>query len=631
MRELAKKIGVLKTKIDPDGRIRTSYNIGGTNTGRFSSSFSEFGTGCVRPSAETLTPEGWRRIDTIKDGDLIAQWNYGSISFVPCTIHQEAFDGELLEFRTEQACLAITPEHRVIHYEYYKREYQTLPAIEVASKPQVYIPLGGNIDGSLIYPPWLPMLMADFSKESYGWRGGFKKQRKIDRFLEIASIYNIKYDEQAAPEGYRRFAVRGYNDLPKKWGPWVLSLTKICAEELVEEARHWDSHDRGSGFIFFTSSQEQAEWFATLAHLAGRAATIRGPIEQHVNSYSITPMWWVNVKNRGYAQVMRKHWDLIPYTGKVYCPQVPSSYWLVRENGYISVTGNTNLQNIEESLRSIFCADLGMKLGYFDGEQIQSRICGAIWWNLFHDGAYLDACESGDLHTSVAKLVWPRLAWVGDLQADKVLAEQPYYRHYSRRFMCKKIGHGTNFDGKAAEIARQTRIDIDTIRDFQLSYDHAFPARIAWRDWTERQLRAAGYIIALDGRKRWFLGRRGESSQVKEALAFDAQSTEAWIVNTGMLKIFRARCGQLYMHDHDALTIQYPEEQEDEIIPQILEHLRTPIQLKHGRELVVPFGCKVGWNKGEWTEQNPDGLKTYSPGDQRKRSPEVSFLDRVVR
>lgn len=45
MRDLAKKASMLKTEIDPDGRIRTSYNIGGTSTGRLSSSFSEFGTG----------------------------------------------------------------------------------------------------------------------------------------------------------------------------------------------------------------------------------------------------------------------------------------------------------------------------------------------------------------------------------------------------------------------------------------------------------------------------------------------------------------------------------------------------------------------------------------------------------
>jgi DNA polymerase I-like protein with 3'-5' exonuclease and polymerase domains len=45
LRDIAKKIGVLRSEIDPDGRIRTSYNIAGTTTGRFSSSFTDFGTG----------------------------------------------------------------------------------------------------------------------------------------------------------------------------------------------------------------------------------------------------------------------------------------------------------------------------------------------------------------------------------------------------------------------------------------------------------------------------------------------------------------------------------------------------------------------------------------------------------
>jgi len=45
LKDIGKKIAVLKTAVDPDGRIRTSYNIAGTSTGRFSSSLSEFGTG----------------------------------------------------------------------------------------------------------------------------------------------------------------------------------------------------------------------------------------------------------------------------------------------------------------------------------------------------------------------------------------------------------------------------------------------------------------------------------------------------------------------------------------------------------------------------------------------------------
>jgi DNA polymerase I-like protein with 3'-5' exonuclease and polymerase domains len=44
-RDYNKKLGVLKTKIDPDGRMRAAYNVAGTETGRWSSSSNAFGTG----------------------------------------------------------------------------------------------------------------------------------------------------------------------------------------------------------------------------------------------------------------------------------------------------------------------------------------------------------------------------------------------------------------------------------------------------------------------------------------------------------------------------------------------------------------------------------------------------------
>src|ERR1700692_2208418 len=101
-----------------------------------------------------------------------------------------------------------------------------------------------------------------------------------------------------------------------------------------------------------------------------------------------------------------------------------------------------NLQNVEESLRSIFISDPGYKFAKFDAKSGESFIVGAIEWNLFDDPRYLDACESGDIHTAVARICWPNLNWTGDLERDKATAESPYYRHYTYRFMCKKLGHG---------------------------------------------------------------------------------------------------------------------------------------------------------------------------------------------
>src|SRR5215472_14171481 len=131
----------------------------------------------------------------------------------------------------------------------------------------------------------------------------------------------------------------------------------------------------------------------------------------------------------------------------------------------------TNLQNIEDRLRSVFVADGGYKFAYIDLEQAESRLVGAIEWNLFRDGRYLDACESGDLHTAVCKLAWGGvLPWTDDLRRDKELAEQPFYRQHSYRHMAKVLGHGTNYNGKPYTMAKHTKLDSKLIAEFQQKY-----------------------------------------------------------------------------------------------------------------------------------------------------------------
>lgn len=290
-----------------------------------------------------------------------------------------------------------------------------------------------------------------------------------------------------------------------------------------------------------------------------------------------------------------------------------------------------NLQNIEENLRSIFIADPGMKMAKFDAKSGESYAVGAVEYNLFGDTRYLDACESGDPHTATARICWPKLPWTGDMDKDKEIAEVPYYRHYSYRFMCKKLGHGSNYGGKAQTLSAQAKVPITVVSEFQPKYFTAFPAHLQWHHHVEQSLRRDGYLVSLTGRKRWFFGRRNDDSTLREAIAYDPQCSLADIVNNAMLNIWRANTATLMMHDHDALTFQYPEEQEDEIIPQLLEQLRYPIQLSHGRVLEIPYDAKCGWNKGDFSKANPDGLKDFHSHDERTRSPKVGILDRKLR
>lgn len=291
-----------------------------------------------------------------------------------------------------------------------------------------------------------------------------------------------------------------------------------------------------------------------------------------------------------------------------------------------------NLQNVEESLRSIFISDPGTKWCKVDARQIQSRIVGAIEWKLFKDGTYLDACEDIDLHTYVAKLVWPRLAWTGDSKKDKDIAETIFYRHFTHRDLTKKLGHGSNFEGQPKNLSEQTGIPLELVAAFQPQYFRAFPGHHRWHQWVASEIATKGRIIGLTGRKRWFMGRRTDPDTIRQAVAYDPQASEAFIVNSAMLNIWHKQTATVIMHEHDGLVYQYPEHLEDEIVPRLLKQLEIPIDIGHGRTLIVPYEAKIGWNRGKFdARSNPYGLKDYTGHDKRAAPKEVGLLDRIIR
>lgn len=104
-------------------------------------------------------------------------------------------------------------------------------------------------------------------------------------------------------------------------------------------------------------------------------------------------------------------------------------------------TGN-NFQNITEELRRIFIPDPGWKLYGIDLEQADAREVGWYCGTVLGDWSYLDACESGDLHTTVTRLCYPEWKWSNDPAENRALADRKFYRHFSYRDASKRMGHG---------------------------------------------------------------------------------------------------------------------------------------------------------------------------------------------
>jgi DNA polymerase I-like protein with 3'-5' exonuclease and polymerase domains len=304
-----------------------------------------------------------------------------------------------------------------------------------------------------------------------------------------------------------------------------------------------------------------------------------------------------------------------------------------------------NAQNIAPNLRYVFISDDGYKLVNIDLEQVEARDVGFICGCLFGDWTFLDSCESGDLHTANARLIWPELAWTGDLRQDRKIAETPFYREFSHRDMAKRGSHLSNYAGTAYTAARFLKVPQSIMEEFQAKYcrgrasdprkgltavSPAYPVIPQYWQWIATELQTTHSLSNLFGRRRHFFGRPNDDATIREGIAFLPQSTTADRMNLGLWRVWKymPEC-KLLAQTYDSITFQVLDNPRiDDLIAEALERIRIELVSPCGRSYIVPGEAQVGWNWGKVSESNPDGLAKWKPGsDKRTRTP---FLQRTM-
>lgn len=287
-----------------------------------------------------------------------------------------------------------------------------------------------------------------------------------------------------------------------------------------------------------------------------------------------------------------------------------------------------NLQNINDRTRRVFIPDPGYKMAYIDLEQAESRAVAYLAAAVSGKTNYLEACESGDLHTTVCQMVWQELEWTDDPKQNKEVAKQIFYRDWDYRYMAKRGGHGTNYYGTAQTMAKHLKIPKAMMQDFQDRYLTRFPEIREWWNQIMIDLMTDGWLMTPFGRFRRFFGRPDDDATIRKAIAFEPQSLVADILNTGLLRIWQTLPQvQLLAQVHDAVLIQYPQEAENEIIPQVQSLLEIPIAVGP-RTMTIPSEASVGWNWGHFDEDdNFHGLREWDGTDDRERPTQRSLLE----
>lgn len=277
-----------------------------------------------------------------------------------------------------------------------------------------------------------------------------------------------------------------------------------------------------------------------------------------------------------------------------------------------STTGSgQNFQNITEDLRYIFIPDPGHKLAGIDKSQAEAREVGFLCGILFGDWSYLDMIESGDPHTFTARLVWKDLPWTGDIKADRKIAEQNFYRHFTYRDMAKRGSHATNYYGKAYTIAQALKVPQYLVQNFQDAYFTAFPCIDLMHRWVARQLQTNQYLTNVFGRRRDFFDRSDSEETLRGAIAYMFQSATADDLNLGMWRIWKYMGDriQLLLQLHDAVYFQFSlDDNEEDLIKTAQQHLSVEL-IAGQRSFIVPTDALTGFNMGHRWKRDDAGNK----------------------
>lgn len=300
--------------------------------------------------------------------------------------------------------------------------------------------------------------------------------------------------------------------------------------------------------------------------------------------------------------------------------------WTGRWSSNESAFGSgTNGQNITDLMREMFRSDPGWQFGNVDLKQAEAKNVAY----LANDEAYINACLSGDIHTVVAMLCYPDVDWPKDPKEARKLAEEKYYRDFSRRDLGKRGAHGSNYYAKAFTIAANLKIPLPIAIEFQKNYFGAFKGIPKWHQKIQRDIQQHNYIITPLGRRIYFFGDPFLDETLRAAIAAGPQSMTGDILNVGLWRVWdkferqeKGKRLQLLGQIHDAILFQFRPQFRTQILKEVADLVTIPVEVNN-RTMILEPELSVGWNwrkvkfNKDGTITNPNGLLEWKGDDKR--------------
>jgi uracil-DNA glycosylase family 4 len=314
---------------------------------------------CVDKDTEVLTEKGWKEIQFLDvEKDKVAQWDKeNKITFTkPLKVFKYKYKGNLLRFKKSYFSQTVTKNHRFPIWNRKAKKFKVVLSQDLfrANNGDYSLPISGYFNGSINITPEIirlfTALQADGSIRERLRHGKeisfmFKKVRKIERLKVLLNNCKIRYSTYETTEKRTGFYLNKEDSAElfnfavktkKKFDSWILQLSQDCLNALVDEARWWDARrNKGNNsYQYYSVDRTNCEWLQTAAHLTGRRATI---YNNHPTVFTTNVSDAILLTGTEKAKKVT-----VPYNDYVYSLNVPSTYYLVRKDGLISITGNSN-------------------------------------------------------------------------------------------------------------------------------------------------------------------------------------------------------------------------------------------------------------------------------------------------
>ncbi|MBC8127903.1 MAG: DNA polymerase I [Gloeobacteraceae cyanobacterium ES-bin-144] len=285
---------------------------------------------------------------------------------------------------------------------------------------------------------------------------------------------------------------------------------------------------------------------------------------------------------------------IVPQTSRIHT----HFHQLVAATGRLA-SSDPNLQNIPvrseagRKIRKAFVprksqiSNLKFQILSCDYSQIELRVMAA----LANDATMIEAFRNNaDIHT---------------ITAAKVFVIEPQDVTSDRRRTAKMVNFGIIYGISAFGLSQRLAIPRAEASAIIDSYFREYPAIKQFMERTVSEARESGYVETLSGRRRYFPDLNSGNQNIRgnaerAAINTPIQGTAADMIKLAMIHIDSLLRPEIYqskmlLQVHDELVFDLALDEQQDLVPKILEIMKTALPLPHGVPIEVEYGTGPNW------------------------------------